>query len=100
MRLQADPTIQYFQPNGWKRLLYSDLKVDHPYNTYRYAGLPPGPINNPGKDAILAAFYPEEHKYLFFVADGTGGHKFSETYTKHLALVKEYREWLKNQKKK
>ncbi|MFO7448484.1 MAG: endolytic transglycosylase MltG [Ignavibacteriaceae bacterium] len=99
MRLQADPTVQYLQPGGWKRLKYSDLNIDNPYNTYKYAGLPPGPINNPGKDAILAAFYPEKHKYLFFVADGNGGHKFSESYTQHLRLVREYREWLKSQKK-
>ena len=99
MRLQADPTVQYLQPNGWKTLNYNDLKVDSPYNTYKYVGLPPGPINNPGKSAIMAAFYPEKTNYMFFVADGKGGHKFSDSYTKHLRNVREYREWLKAQKK-
>lgn len=99
MKLQADPTVQYLQDSGWKRLLYSDLKVDNPYNTYKYLGLPPGPINNPGREAILASIYPEQHKYIFFVADGTGGHKFAQTYSQHLENVKVYRKWLKNQKK-
>lgn len=98
MKLQADPTVQYLQLNGWKRLLYNDLQIDSPYNTYRYHGLPPGPINNPGKAAILAALYPQQHKYYFFVADGKGGHKFAENYAQHLRYVREYREWLKNQK--
>lgn len=99
MKLQADPTVQYLQNGGWKRLMYSDLKVDNVYNTYKYFGLPPGPINNPGKDAILAAIYPENNKYLFFVADGTGKHVFGQTYSDHLRNVKDYRKWLKNQKK-
>ncbi|MGE5797334.1 MAG: endolytic transglycosylase MltG [Ignavibacteria bacterium] len=94
MRLQADPTVQYLQIDGWKRLKYSDLRVKNPYNTYLYAGLPPGPINNPRKEAILAALYPAKHDYFYFVADGQGGHKFSKTYTQHLRLVKEYRKWL------
>jgi UPF0755 protein len=79
MRLQADPTIQYILPGGWRRLLNKDLEIDSPYNTYRYAGLPPGPINNPGKNAILAALYPDENKYLYFVANGKGSHNFSKT---------------------
>ncbi|HSP87334.1 MAG TPA: endolytic transglycosylase MltG, partial [Ignavibacteriaceae bacterium] len=58
--------------------------------------LPPGPINNPGKNAILAALYPENHKYLFFVADGKGGHRFSNTYAEHLKKVNEYRKSLKS----
>lgn len=99
MRLQADPTIQYLLPGGWRRLLYEDLTIDSPYNTYRYAGLPPGPINNPGKNPILAVLYPETHNYLYFVADGKGGHKFAKTYTEHLKYVREYREWMRSQKK-
>jgi UPF0755 protein len=100
MRLQADPTIQYLLPGGWRRLLYEDLRIESPYNTYRYAGLPPGPINNPGKNPILAALYPEENKYLYFVADGSGGHKFASTYSEHLKYVRDYRKWLRNQQKK
>jgi len=97
MRLQADPTVQYLQLNGWRRLKYSDLRVKNPYNTYIYAGLPPGPISNPRKEAILAALYPAKHGFFYFVADGLGGHKFSKTYTEHLRLVREYRKWLKSQ---
>ncbi|HSP87523.1 MAG TPA: endolytic transglycosylase MltG [Ignavibacteriaceae bacterium] len=96
MRLQADPTGQYLLKGGWRRLLHKDLLLDSPYNTYKYAGLPPGPINNPGKNAILAALYPENHKYLFFVADGKGGHRFSNTYAEHLRKVNEYRKSLKS----
>lgn len=100
MRLQADPTIQYLLPGGWRRLLYEDLNMDSPYNTYRYAGLPPGPINNPGRNPILAVLYPEVHDYLYFVADGKGGHKFGKTYSEHLKYVREYREWIRSQQKK
>ncbi len=99
MKLQADPTIQFLQPNGWKRLLYKDLRINSPYNTYLYSGLPPGPINNPGKEALLASIFPAEHQYLYFVADGTGGHKFAKTYSEHLKNVRAYREWLKKQNK-
>jgi UPF0755 protein len=96
MKLQADPTIQYLQTDGWKRLSYKDLKINSPYNTYLNFGLPPGPINNPGKDALLASVYPAQHNYLYFVADGTGGHKFAKNYSEHLNNVKAYRLWLKN----
>jgi UPF0755 protein len=92
MKLQADPTVQYVLPGGPKaRLLFEDLKIDSPYNTYKYFGLPPGPINNPGLAAIMAALNPEKHNYLFFVATGTGGHKFSVTYQEHQKAIKEYR---------
>jgi UPF0755 protein len=91
MRLEADPTIQYVLPGGPRRLLYSDLRYPSLYNTYLHYGLPPGPINNPGREAILAALYPEQHSYLFFVADGTGGHKFSTTYSEHQRAVRSYR---------
>lgn len=100
MKLQADPTVQYFQEGGWRRLLYKDLRTENPYNTYLYRGLPPGPINNPGKEAILAVLYPDKNNYLFFVADGTGRHKFASTYSQHLRNVREYRKWLKSQKDK
>lgn len=91
MKLEADPTIQYIITNGPRRVLYKDLKIKSPYNTYLNYGLPPGPINNPGKKSILAALYPEEHDYLFFVSDGKRGHKFSKTYAEHLRAVKEFR---------
>jgi UPF0755 protein len=91
MRLEADPTIQYVIPDGPRRLLYIDLKMKSPYNTYQNYGLPPGPINNPGRKSILAALYPERHNYLYFVADGTGGHRFAKTFDEHLKNVRSYR---------
>ena len=97
MRLQADPSIQYILPNGWQRLTYKELRIDSPYNTYLYAGLPPGPINNPGKNAIMAALYPDKNNYLYFVANGNGGHKFAKSYSDHLKNVTQYRKWLKEQ---
>ena len=97
MPLQADPTIQYLLPGGWRRLTNKDLKIESPYNTYRYLGLPPGPINNPGANAIMAALYPGKNNYLYFVADGNGGHKFGKSYSDHLKNVAQYRKWLKQQ---
>ncbi len=100
MKLEADPTVQYLIEGKWRRLLYQDLKTDSPYNTYLHYGLPPGPINNPGKPALLAALYPDNNNYLYFVADGNGGHKFSTTYSEHLKNVREYRRWLQAQESK
>ncbi len=84
MRLQADPTIQFILKDGPRRLLYKDLEIDSPYNTYRYSGLPPGPINNPGKASILAALFPAQTKFIYFVAKGDGGHVFSRTSSEHI----------------
>lgn len=97
MRLQADPTIQFLLPGGWRRLTYKDLNIESPYNTYKYSGLPPGPINNPGADAIMAALYPEKHNYLYFVANENSSHKFSKNYSDHLKNVAQYRRWLSTQ---
>jgi UPF0755 protein len=91
MRLEADPTIQFLLENGPRRLRYPDLQIASPYNTYRVGGLPPGPVNNPGRASILAALYPERHAFLFFVANGRGGHWFSATYADHLRYVRVYR---------
>jgi len=100
MPLQADPTIQYLKRYNAVRnkILYSDLKIESPFNTYIHAGLPPSPINNPGKDAIFAALYPELNNFLYFVADGSGGHVFSTTASQHLSNVNAYRQWRRNQK--
>lgn len=79
MKLDADPTVQY--GHGLERpITGTDVRRDNPYNTYMRRGLPPGPINNPGKAAILATLNPAKHDYLYFVArrDGTGGHYFSK----------------------
>lgn len=93
MPLQADATVQYaLSDEPPRRLMYRDYRVQSPYNTYLYRGLPPGPINNPGRNAILASLYPEEHNYLYMVTDGTGGHTFSETYNQHLRAVRQFRQ--------
>jgi UPF0755 protein len=89
MRLEADPTVQYALGEE-KRLRFKDLNINSPYNTYRHRGLPPGPINNPGKFSILAALFPEQHGYLYFVATGTGGHYFARTYTDHQKNIRQY----------
>ena len=65
MRLEADPTIQYIIDDGPRRLLYEDLKINSPYNTYLNFGLPPGPVNSPSRESILSALYPAKHNYLF-----------------------------------
>jgi UPF0755 protein len=93
MKLAADPTIQYMLPDGPRRLLYRDLRIDSPYNTYMYAGLPPTPINNPGRSSIRAALSPARHEYIYMVAkaDGSGRHTFSRTGTEHERAVREYR---------
>jgi len=93
MKLEADPTIQYIVPDGPRRLLFEDLKIKSPYNTYQNYGLPPGPINNPGRKSILAALYPEKNNYLYFVADGSGGHRFARTYNEHMRNVRAYRHY-------
>jgi UPF0755 protein len=64
-------------------LLLKDLEIDSPYNTYKYPGLPPGPICNPGKASIMAALYPANVDYLYFVAKGDGTHIFSLTLDEH-----------------
>ena len=84
MLLQSCATVQYIIPDSHRRLLLRDLQIDSPYNTYKYPGLPPGPINNPGLKSILAAIYPADVDYLYFVAKGDGSHTFSTTLRGHL----------------
>lgn len=84
MPLQADPTVAYALGKGPSRLYFRDLKVDSPYNTYMYPGLPPGPINNPGRHSLEAALNPAQTPYLFFVAQGDGTHAFTSTLNDHL----------------
>lgn len=83
MRLQADPTIQFLLKGKPRRLLYKDLKIESPYNTYLHYGLPPGPINNPGRASILAALFPAQTPYLYFVARGDGSHIFCRNAAEH-----------------
>ncbi|MDQ1899791.1 endolytic transglycosylase MltG [Paracoccus sp. WLY502] len=96
MRLETDPTVIYGITNGEgvldRGLRRSELAATTPYNTYRVDGLPPTPIANPGRAAIRAALNPAETDYLFFVADGTGGHAFSRTLAEHNDAVARWRE--------
>ena len=92
MKLQADPTIQYIIDDGPRRLLNNDLKIESKYNTYLYRGLPPGPINSPGKESIIAALYPGVNEYLYFVARGDGYHTFSTNEKDHNKAKKKFQE--------
>jgi UPF0755 protein len=93
MKLDADPTVIYPITKGkplGRRITRSELRSGDPYNTYTHAGLPPGPIANPGKASIEAVLNPAETKALYFVADGTGGHVFAETLADQAANVKRW----------
>lgn len=86
MKLQADPTVAYCYGYTLKRILRKHLEVDSPYNTYMYAGLPPGPISCPPKTCLEAVLHPEEHSYIYFCAnpDLNGSHVFATKYQDHL----------------
>jgi UPF0755 protein len=84
LALQSCATVQYVLGKRKERLLYQDLQIESPYNTYRHPGLPPGPIANPGLDSLKAAAAPLDVPYLFFVARPDGKHIFSTTYDEHI----------------
>jgi UPF0755 protein len=96
MRLQTDPTVIYGVTNGrgvlGRGIRQSELRDENPWNTYVIDGLPPTPIANPGRAAIEAALNPDETDYIFFVADGTGGHAFAQTLDEHNRNVARWRE--------
>lgn len=94
MKLQADPTVGYAMGRGPRvRLLHRHLRLDSPFNTYLYEGLPPGPICNPGRESIEACIDPMEGvRDLYFVARGEGRHLFAKTYEEHLANIRSVRE--------
>ena len=100
MRLQTDPTVIYAITEGetsfGRSLKKKDLKIDSPYNTYLNYGLPPGPICNPGREAIMAAAHPAQSDFLYFVADGKGGHRFAKNLSEHNRNVKA---WVKSIRK-
>lgn len=102
MRLQSDPTVVYgltlgLRPLG-RPISRNDLNTDHPYNTYRIPALPPGPIANPGREALEVVLHPAETDEFYFVADGTGGHVFAKTLAEHNRNVARWRKIQKRQK--
>ena len=107
MLLQADPTVIYSMKKRSgnfdlviKRVLYKDLELDSPYNTYKYAGVPPGPITMPDITAIDAVLSPEKHDYIYMVAnvEDFGYHKFAETAAQHNRNKVQYIRWINEQK--
>jgi UPF0755 protein len=96
MKLQSDPTIVYGLVGGkgtlGRAILKSEIERPTPYNTYSIDGLPPGPIANPGRAALEAVANPSRTKELYFVADGTGGHAFAESYDQHVRNVVRWRQ--------
>ena len=102
MRLQADPTVQFalMEEGGeprMRRLLFRDYAFPSAYNTYQIDGLPPGPITNPSDATVDATLDSERHDFLYFVADGSGGHDFSRTVAEHNAKARRWSQWLSEQ---
>jgi UPF0755 protein len=90
MPLQVDATIEYTFPHHKDVITFQDLRADSPYNTYRYAGLPPTPIANPGWPSLNAAFHPQKSQYLYYVSMGNGRSAFARTLAQHEANVAKY----------
>lgn len=88
--LQSDATVNYITGKGTTRPSFDDTRLDNPYNTYKYRGLPPGPICNPSLSSILAAIYPTANKYYYFLTTPEGKVIYSETYNQHLAAKAKY----------
>ena len=106
MKLQADPTVVYTikKRDGFdtkiRRVLYKDLRIKSPFNTYVYKGLPPAPIVTPDISAIEAVLNPQKHSFIYFVADvsNPGYHLFSRTNAEHNRKKRQYTNWLKKNK--
>ncbi|HWP98434.1 MAG TPA: endolytic transglycosylase MltG [Syntrophomonadaceae bacterium] len=90
MALQMCPTVLYALKQEKDILSLADLKIESPYNTYKYPGLPPGPIACPGRASLQAALHPQQHSYFYYVSKGDGTHYFSKTFAEHAAAVKKY----------
>jgi UPF0755 protein len=94
MLLGADPTVIYaaLLAGRYRGTIYqSDLQFDSPYHTYKFAGMPPGPIANPGAGSLQAAMHPTESEFLYFVSDNNGHHRFSKNVAEHEKNVAAYR---------
>ncbi len=96
MRLQADPTVN-FAIGERRRLLFEDYEFEHPFNTYLNRGLPPGPVTNPSLSTIRATLFPQDHNYIYMVANPEGGHIFTETFEEHQVESAKWRKWLREQ---
>ena len=91
--MQADPTVVYALQKAGKydgNIRKEDLSISSPYNTYRYPGLPPGPIASPGKASLDAALHPAEVEFLYFVSRNDGSHVFAKTFNEHSRNVQEF----------
>jgi len=88
--LQSDATVNYVTGKKTSRPSYNDLQIDSPYNTYKYRGLPPGPISNPGLSSIMASIYPKSNPYFYFLTDSDGRAHFGKTYDDHLMNIAKY----------
>lgn len=98
MRLQTDPTVIYGMGENYKgNIRKKDLETPTPYNTYTNDGLPPTPIAMPSEQSLMAVAQPEKTNFLYFVADGKGGHKFSRSLAEHNQAVQEYLRWYRQQ---
>ncbi len=100
MKLEADPTVKFaLGKPGLRRILFKHLKVDSPYNTYKYHGLPPGPLRIPDKRAIRAVLNPMKHRYIFMCAkpEYSGYHNFSRTIRQHNRYARMYHRWLRKE---
>jgi UPF0755 protein len=102
MPLQADPTVQYavIEREGQKRRLFNvDYEIDHPYNTYQFRGLPPGPVTNPAPSTLRAVADPAQHRYLYMVAKGDGGHSFNRTLAQHVRDARAYHRLMRKRRR-
>jgi len=100
MALDADPSVIYAEllANTYSGALHhDDLRAKSPYNTYRYPGLPPGPIANPGRSSLEAAMHPATSDFLYFVSDGNGHHRFAQNLEEHNRNVNAYRRAMRGQ---
>lgn len=89
MPIQSDTTIQYILGEQREIITWKDTEIEHPFNTYKRFGLPPGPIASPGLNAIKAVLHPQKTDYLYFVAEKDGHHRFTTNYNAHLRAIKE-----------